>query len=338
VLNHNGIFFLKTISFILTPLIVFHEQLRLLSFKLFLSGILSGRFLTQEVNMKLLFNSICLLQMIPIIANAQCYPQPQIKGPASTDLLKNNRLERPMPVSYPTVREADVMWSKRIWRVIDLREKLNQPMYYPVEPKVGSASLFDVLKCALLEKELTAYSNPAFDDEFTTPMTKNEIVSTLVSWDSTHQSEDINNPGVFISTPLKKEITAANIHQYWIKEDWFFDKQRSVMEVRITGICPLAEKLSETGEVVGLRPLFWIYFPDARKYLVNAAVFNRWNDHERMNYDELFEKRMFSSFIYKESNVYDRTIAQYKAGTDALLESEEINEEIFKYESNFWQH
>src|ERR1700752_3499371 len=110
--------------------------------------------------MKILVNSLILLQMISKFAVSQCGPQSEIKNPVNTDPLKNNRLERPFPVSYPSTREADIMWSKRTWRVIDLREKFNLPMYYPTEPKVGLASLFDVLKCALLEKNLTAYANP----------------------------------------------------------------------------------------------------------------------------------------------------------------------------------
>jgi gliding motility associated protien GldN len=148
----------------------------------------------------------------------------------------------------------------------------------------------------------------------------------------------VNNPGSYITTPIKIEIMASNIQQYWIKEDWFFDKQRSVMEARIIGICPLAEKLSESGEVIGVKPLFWIYFPDARPYLAKAAVFNRHNDAERMSYDELFTKRMFSSYVYKESNVYNRSILDYKTGLDVQLESEEIKENIFNYESDLWHY
>ena len=36
-------------------------------------------------------------------------------------------------ISYPYVREADVMWMKRYWRVLDLREKINHNYFYPIE-------------------------------------------------------------------------------------------------------------------------------------------------------------------------------------------------------------
>jgi gliding motility associated protien GldN len=288
--------------------------------------------------MKFVFSIILVSGLIPGSVFSQCTPLSTIVDPQAPDPCNISRTQRPYPVNYVSLREADVMWSKRTWRVIDLREKLNLPMYYPTEPKVCLMSLFDVLKCAILEGELTAFANPVFDDEFITPMTKQEVINLLITWDSTFMSQDANNPENMISTPLKTEITSADIHQYWIKEDWFFDKQRSVMEVRIIGICPLTLKKSETGEVIGSKPLFWIYFPEARPYLARAAVFNKWNDAERMNFDELFEKRMFSSHVYKESNVYDRDIAEYKQGLDALLESEQVKENIFLFESDLWHY
>lgn len=288
--------------------------------------------------MKILFKVILLSELVSGTLFGQCYPYSSIKDPTAPDPCNVERTQRPFPVHYPEIREADVMWSKRTWRVIDLHEKLNMPMYYPVKPKVCLMSLFDVLKCGILEGDLKAFANPVFEDEFTSPMTKDEVSKLLVSWDSTHMSEDLNNPDNMINTPIKTEITSEQITQYWIKEDWFFDRQRSVMEVRIIGICPLTVKKDPEGEVIGSKPLFWVYFPEARPYLARAAVFNRWNDHERMSYDELFEKRMFSSLIYKESNVYDRSIAEYKLGEDALLESEDIKEDIFKYESNLWHY
>jgi gliding motility associated protien GldN len=267
---------------------------------------------------------------------AALYAQAQGGGGVKDPPCNLNRISRPFPVQNAYVRDGDLMWSKRVWRVIDLREKMNLPLYYPVEPTVCLVSLFDVLKTSILSGELKAYANPAFDDEFTTEMSKEEVSKMLVSWDSM-LVEDVNNPGNYNNVAVKKEITAGNICQYWIKEDWYFDKQRSVMEVRISGICPLVQKLSESGEVLGVKPLFWIHFPDARVFLAKAAAFNAFNDAERMSLDEVFVKRRFSSYVYKESNVYNRSIAEYKVGLDALLESEGVKEDIFKYESNLWQ-
>jgi gliding motility associated protien GldN len=275
-----------------------------------------------------------LIFLLLLLSGAQFIQAQTVLNPRSPCNL--NRSSRPFPMQTAYVRDADMMWSKRVWRVIDLREKMNQPLYYPLEPTQCLMSLFDVLKTAILQGDLKAFANPIFDDEFTSEMTKEEVGKMIVSWDSTHQVENVDNPGEMIMKPMKKELTAGNISQYWIKEDWFFDKQRSVMEVRIIGICPLVQKLSEDGDVIGLKPLFWIYFPDARPYLAQMASFNFHNDAERMSYDELFEKRKFSSYVYKESNVYNRSIADYKQGLDAQLESEEVKEDIFKYESDLW--
>ncbi len=258
------------------------------------------------------------------------------QGPVLNPPCNMDRIARPFPMQTAYVRESDMMWSKRVWRVIDLREKMNQPLLYPLEPSQCLMSLFDVLKSAILNGNLKAFANPIFDDEFMSEMPKEEVNKLFVSWDSAHQSEDVNNPGQYINTPVKKEIKAGNVCQYWIKEDWFFDKQRSVMEARIVGICPLVQKLSEDGDVIGLKPLFWIYFPDARPYLARAGSFNSHNDSERMSFDELFVKRKFASYVYKESNVFNRAIAEYRTGLDAQLESEEIKEDIFKYESDLW--
>lgn len=277
---------------------------------------------------------ICLLTYQTSFAQAGVKDPPRNgQTPSPCDM---NRIQRPFPMQQAYVRDADMMWSKRVWRVIDLREKMNLPLYYPLEPTVCLKSLFDVFKMAIMDGSLKAYANPVFDDEFTVEMTKEEVSKLLVSVDSS-DVENVNNPGEYIKVPLKTEIGAGNICQYWIKEDWFFDRQRSVMEVRIVGICPLVQKIAENGDVVGVKPLFWIYFPDARAVMARAASFNSFNDSERMSYDELFAKRKFSSFVYKESNVYNRSIAEYKVGMDALLESESVKEDIFKYESDLWQ-
>ena len=241
-------------------------------------------------------------------------------------------------VPYPYIREADVMWERRVWREIDLREKINLPLYYPTSPIKDRKSLFDVIKDGILEDgSITAYSIGVTgeDDEFTTAMTVPEVKALLTRTDTT-QTEDIYNPGNMKTVITTQEVTSDKIKKYKIKEDWVFDRQRSVMDIRIIGICPEQEVLDNDGAVKGYKSLFWLYFPELRYVLVNWEVFNRENDAERRSFDHLFWTREFNSTITKVSNVYDRNISQYKTGMDALLQGEEIKADLFNFEHDLW--
>jgi gliding motility associated protien GldN len=250
-------------------------------------------------------------------------------------LRENTRTRKPIP--YTFLREADVMWSRRVWRTIDLREKFNHPLYYPETRINDRRSLFDVIKDALLDGSITAFDNPAMDDEFKVTMSLASVKNVFVQWDSTNQVEDPNNPGTFVLAPIKTELNSNNVKAYWVKEDWFFDKQRSVMDVRILGLCPLKEKADpSTGEVIGYSALFWVYFPQCRPVFAKSEVYNTQNDAERRSLDDIFWKRMFQSYIRKESNVFDRTISAYYTGIDALLESDRIKDDIFVMEHDLW--
>lgn len=239
--------------------------------------------------------------------------------------------------SYPALREADVMWSKRVWRVIDLREKMNLPLYYPDSPVLDRKSLFDVIKdAALNNSQITCFDNAATDDQFRYEMTMTEVFKRLTPF-TTKLIERAEEPDVFDPVDVAEPITTAQVWKYWVKEDWYYDKQRSVMDVRIIGICPLIEKVSEAGEHLGAdKPLFWIYFPEARPVFAVSEVYMRKNDAERRTLDDIFWKRMFSSYIRKESNVYDRGIYDYKTGLDLQLESERVKNDIFTFEHDIW--
>lgn len=239
-------------------------------------------------------------------------------------------------IAYTYLREADVMWSKRVWRIIDLKEKINFPLYYPAEPLADRKSLFDVIKDgAIKEGRVTCFS--VRDDEFRVELTKAEVEG-LLSKKDTNMTDDPNNPdGPQIQAIVDNDIKADAITKYQLKEDWFFDKQRSVLDVRIIGLLVLTAKKSEGGgETIGDKPLFWIYFPELRPLLANQDVYMRHNDSERRTLDDIFWKRMFSSYVTKESNVYDRSIGDYTSGINALFEAERIKEDIFKFEHDLW--
>jgi gliding motility associated protien GldN len=240
-----------------------------------------------------------------------------------------------IPVPLPPVREADVMWSKRIWRVIDMREKINLPFYYPTTPANGLKSFMQVVMDALKDNQLTAYD--ASSDEFLIPLTYEQIITSLSRTDSM-TIQRTEPPYDTYDTVIVKDFDPTAVKQIRVKEDWFFDKQRSVMDVRILGLCPIIEEYDENGEFKGYKPLFWIYYPNARNVFVQNNVFNRFNDSTRLSYDDVFMKRFFGSYIYKESNVYDRKISEYAKGMDALLESERIKNDIFNLEHDLWEY
>ncbi len=235
-------------------------------------------------------------------------------------------------VPYTHVREQDVMWHRRIWREIDLREKINHPLYYPTSKIDDRKSLFDVIKDAVLDGELSAY-DPS-DDEFKIKLTPSEAMAKMGDTISVL----VEDPETFelVETNTYQEVSSVDVIKYHVKEDWFFDRERSIMDVRIMGIAPIVSVLDENGEFKGLKTIFWIYFPEARYVFANYDVFNRQNDAERRTYEDIFWKRMFNSYIIKRSNVYDRLLIDYKLGIDRLLEAEQIKEEIFNMEHDVW--
>ena len=244
---------------------------------------------------------------------------------------------------YQYVREADVMWSTKIERVIDLREKMNQIFYYPLSsrPIADRQNLIDVLMQAIEDETIIPYGNATNDDEFLSPMSSSEreLIGIVEGEKMTIEEKfDQDNLEYYIDT-IYNTFQRHDVKKYRIKEEWFFDKQRSVMEVRIIGICPVIDRKNEDGVYISETSLFWIYFPAAREILSKAEVFNhRKNDAARLTYDDIFHKRFFSSRIVKESNKYDRKISEYREGIDALLEAEKIKEEIFNLEHDLWEY
>ena len=144
--------------------------------------------------------------------------------------------------------------------------------------------------------------------------------------------EEVSPAPIFVQD--KSPILSEHIVQYRLKEDWFFDKERSVLDVRILGIAPVIYDATKEGGKY--KELFWLYFPHCRFVFNNYFAYNDQNDAQWMSFDDLFWKRRFSSVMYKESNVYDRKIDTYKAGVDALFEAEKIKEEIRTLEHDVW--
>jgi gliding motility associated protien GldN len=242
-------------------------------------------------------------------------------------------------VPYPHLREADVMYKRRIWQEIDLRQKFNHTFYFPLDPIQDRKNLFDVVREALLvEGSLVAYSAGPLgeDDEFTFPLSADSIRTILNPVTLVKQYDDFGE--VIGTVEQSNELSSDKVTRYRIKEDWIWDRQRSERYVRILGIAPMMEDFDIDGNSVGFRPLFWLYYPECRYVFANSEVYNMFNDAQRRTFEDLFQKRYFSSYIVKEDNAFNRQIVSYARGLDALAESERIQQELFNIEHDIWNY
>ena len=252
---------------------------------------------------------------------------------------KQNDIYEKKPMPLVSVREADIFWSKKIWRVIDLREKMNIPLYYPTHEMDQRINLINLLLKGIENGQITPYDAQA-DDDFKIPMSYAQVKERFGAKTTTEQRVNFDT-GERENVVVQGQIRPNEIKQYMLKEEWYFDKQTSALHVRIIGICPIREYVREgdTSGQVQLQKLFWIYYPEARPLLATNLALNPYNDSRQNSFDDIFIKRMFSSYVVKESNIYDnRDISAYLTGRDAMLESQKIEEKIFNFEQDLWEY
>lgn len=239
------------------------------------------------------------------------------------------------------LREADVMWSTTLWRIIDLREKMNLPLYYPLQSYGELKSMWTAIDEGIKKGYLypfKAKEGLQMVDDFREEMTLKEYLTTTSSISNIPLYNELGEEEGMVSDT--SFVNSSDVIMYKIKEQWFIDKQRSVLDVRIIGIAPMKAVIDPMDgvTVLGYDEMFWLYFPWCRDYFATIPVFNRHNDSERLSLDDFFKKRLFTALVVKESNVYNRNISDYLSGVDALYEEAQIRERIMNKIMNLWHY
>ncbi len=256
-------------------------------------------------------------------------------------------------MDYEYVDDKDILWSKVVYEFIDLNERLNFPLLFPVnDTKYDDTrkSLWRIIRENIENGKISEVYD-SNNDNFTE-------ASRIIGKDSTdleaniyknYNISDIYKSKYVPESFVPREIaSSADIFGYVIKGVWYFDKIHAELRYRLLAIQPYGTdlKTSVDGEETETG-YFWIWYPSIREILDDHLVFNDKNNNNRVSFDELLINRRFSSYIYKYDNVYgDREIRDYIRQRDnesyaqwqtrIVMESERIKKEILDFEIDMW--
>ena len=253
--------------------------------------------------------------------------------------------DNPLPYGY--VDDRDILWSKTTWEIIDLDERVNFPLYYPIDTNnIGSErrSLYDVLVKNIKNGNI---SEVYADSYFSEKRTLRDIEGSLVYSDTTDLGiEQFNAVGRVDPEYVRKfTLDAGDIEEWRIRGVWYLDKRQGELRYRLLAICPVANearsKAFPDDDVDAKVELFWVWYPGAREILHKAKAFNRKNTSQPISFDHLLNSRRFNAVIFKDDNVQgDRGVADYINDNSLmqLLESDRIKDQIRNIEIDLWNY
>ncbi len=265
-----------------------------------------------------------------------------------TEVYTKENIPYKHPIPYVYVREADVLFEKTIWRMVNLDEKQNLSLYFPTE-KIGSrVNLVNLLLMGVESGEITAYATDDALNEFVRPMDRTELDMQFGAKKDTIMVSDADGNMIAQMRDIPRRTT--EVRKLLIKEKIYFDKKHSTLNRVVIGICPIRVYSKDDGSAsmeedgggsadMLMMKTMWIYMPEARPILARHPIFNRFNDAQNISFDDFFMQNMYSGYIYQISDVYNnRRLEEYAAGVEALYESQRIIDEIFNFEQDLWEY
>ena len=245
-------------------------------------------------------------------------------------------------------RAEDITWSRKVYRVIDMRDKKNFQLYFPTRATEEYKSLFKLMVDAVVDGINVYKRNPRdIKPQFNELLTGEEL-SRVFAYDELTdnnliQVDPITEQRSFNGDQYMRYV--RNQLKFLIQEIIFFDTHTSRLYSKIIAIAPMyalhPDNLvnSETMAYFRNSVLCWFAFDELRPYLMKQYVIPSGNDSQRLTYDEFFAQNLYSSYILGDSNMYSRMLLEFSLSEEALrAEQKRIETELMNFEQDLWEN
>jgi len=250
--------------------------------------------------------------------------------PTADGFYQANNMEDAVPFAYPEVNKKNIRFYKRVWRDIDLKDEKNYILAIP------GNSLIEVVMKAIEKGKLSLYSPD--DDSFKGRLSAQEGMARFA--DSVLVPIFDGEGNQIDSKMALNEFDPSRVTKFRVKEDIFFDKQRSRLETRIIGVAPLMNitTSAELAESVGSTPAFWLYFPQLRYSLVQVDISDPDKGLYDMTMDDFFVQNKFASTIVRESSPGMLQNVKESENGGQLLDGRKVEEKLDAYKKKLWSN
>ena len=232
--------------------------------------------------------------------------------------------------------EADLQWTKVVYRILDLTKGKNPALYYPEEPNEDGQSMFFIIMRLLANNQISAYEyldgREMFTDEYKIKVS--EMLDRFHVLFSEAKGSTDKNPKYAIEDA---DIPGNEILSYFIIEKWEFDTRTNAMRTRVDALCPVLHRDDGYGNEIPF-PMFWVKLNDIRPYIAQQYIFtDDDNNLTRYNLDDFFKLNMYTGDIYKVKNLQNKSLMQLYPDSAALKHAQDsIEERLHRFDKNLW--
>jgi gliding motility associated protien GldN len=247
-------------------------------------------------------------------------------------------------------RADDIVWSKIVYRIIDMRDKQNYQLYFPMRPNDQYKSLFRLMLDAIC-KGVPVYKRnpreivPSFNDS---ARLGGDDLSKAFAYDNNMdnnliQIDPVTNQAKVVNDQYFNYV--RNQFKFLIQEIVFFDKHATRMYSKVMAIAPLyALHPDNTQSQQSIKyfqqsVLCWFAFDELRPYLAKQYVIPNGNETQRLTYDEYFAQKLYSSYLLGDSNMFNRMLLESEVNPDKIRkEQNRIETDLLNFEEDLWEY